>query len=81
MVSFAGLKLNKMGNLKEEVQQNSMLLKNCTFYVRINVNNQFIDTSTFKIVSSIAQIPGELKEKRNRRNQRLTENSPSATVQ
>ena len=71
LLTFNGLKLSKMGEIKDEVEKLGLSAKNCKFVVRFLVGNKFIVSNEFKIVSSFSQLPDDLKSKRNLRSVKL----------
>lgn len=65
LVTFTGLKLNVMKHIKFEVQKLSVVVRDTTFHIHINMGNHSVKTQSFKIVSSFSQLPKDLQEKRN----------------
>jgi hypothetical protein len=59
-VQFAGLKLNKMTKIKNDLKFHS--IKMDSFFIRFTVDNLVLDSVPFKIVSSCSQLPNELRE-------------------
>jgi hypothetical protein len=59
-VVMQGLKLNKMGLLKQELDVTS--LKNLDFKIRFVTEISSWETTPFKIVSNCSQLPGDLRK-------------------
>lgn len=58
---FTGLKLNKMGKIKNELRQHH-IMRFDKFLIRFRLGKQTWDSQSFKLVSSCTQLPSELKE-------------------
>jgi hypothetical protein len=58
---FTGLKLNKMGKIKNELRQHH-IMRFDKFLIRFRLGKQTWDSQHFKLVSSCTQLPSELKE-------------------
>ena len=63
-VSFPGLKLNKMGLLKEQLHQRQLNVKKSTFCIRFTIKEMTLESAVFRIVSSFSQLPKDLQTKR-----------------
>jgi len=59
-IQFSGLKLNKMGILKEEMRVKH--LKEYNFKIRVRVDGKMWESASFKIVSNCAQLPKEVRD-------------------
>ena len=60
-----GLKLSKMGVLKEELSSQNQMVKHGRFVLQIKLENDIITQSnSFRILSSFSQLPNEWKTKR-----------------
>jgi len=59
---FSGLKINKMGRIKNELRQ-KQIMKFDSFHIRFRIGNEFWDTTPFKLVSSCTQLPKEIRAK------------------
>ena len=59
-LQFTGLKLNKMGKIKNELRQHHVL-KCEQFLVRFRLAAKTWDSVAFKLVSSCTQLPSDLK--------------------
>lgn len=57
---FNGLKLNKMGRIKNELRL-QQIMKYETFVIRFRMAGQAWDSRTFKLVSSCTQLPKEVR--------------------
>jgi len=60
--SLNGLKLAKKGTIKESLRKRDVKPKNITFSIRFNVGTLRIHSRAFSVLSSINQIPPELRE-------------------
>jgi len=62
---FSGLKLNRMGVIKSELQNIGLKAKDCYFFIRFSIDGLFLsDSEKFRIVSSFAQLPHEFQIQR-----------------
>ncbi len=58
---FIGLKLNKMGKIKNELAQRS--IKNPEgYYIQFRIGPKKVNTTVFKLVSSTSQLPKDVKK-------------------
>ncbi len=58
---FIGMKLNKMGKIKNELAQRG--IKNpAGYYVQFRIGSRKVNTEAFKLVSSTSQLPKEVKQ-------------------
>jgi len=55
---FTGLKINKMGRIKNELRQ-KQVMKFENFQIRFRIGSEYWDTTPFKLVSSCTQLPKE----------------------
>jgi len=59
---FTGLKINKMGRIKNELRQRQ-IMKFDSFQIRFRIGNESWDSTPFKLVSSCTQLPKEIRSK------------------
>jgi len=59
---FTGLKINKMGRIKNELRQ-KQIMKFDSFQIRFRIGTEFWDSTPFKLVSSCTQLPKETRSK------------------
>jgi hypothetical protein len=60
-LQFSGLKLNNMRSIKNEMR-NKKLMRMEKFFIRIKLENQTIETQSFKMVSSCTQLPKDIRD-------------------
>jgi len=60
-VKLSGLKLNKMGPIKAELQSKRAKMSNSEFRVRIKLGSKSIYSNPFKLFSSCSQLPEEVR--------------------
>jgi len=59
---FTGLKINKMGRIKNELRQ-KQIMKFDSFQIRFRIGSEHWDSTPFKLVSSCTQLPKEIRSK------------------
>jgi hypothetical protein len=57
---YTGLKINKMGRIKNELRQMN-IVKYELFFIRFRIGNQYWDSRSFRLVSSCTQLPKEVR--------------------
>jgi hypothetical protein len=59
---FTGLKINKMGRIKNELRQ-MQIVKYDMFFIRFRIGGRYWDSRSFKLVSSCTQLPKEIRSR------------------
>jgi hypothetical protein len=59
---FTGLKINKMGRIKNELRQ-MQIVKYDMFFIRFRIGTHYWDSRSFKLVSSCTQLPKEIRSR------------------
>jgi len=59
---FTGLKINKMGRIKNELRQ-MQIVKYDMFFIRFRIGTHYWDSRKFKLVSSCTQLPKEIRSR------------------
>ena len=63
-LTFPNLKLSRVGHLKNELERLKKVVKDTYFRVRVSVGDQYVETASFKIVSTFNQLPQDLQTMR-----------------
>ena len=66
-INFHGLKLNRMGHMKEELSRMQINNKDASFCIKITIDDSVVYSEPFKFVSSFNQLPKDFQDKRNGR--------------
>jgi len=61
-VTFAGLKLSKMGPIKSELNFANSRVLHSEFFLKFMMGNAVLQSTPFRLVSSCSQMPQELRE-------------------
>jgi len=61
IIQFVGLKINKMGKIKNELAQRNAKHPE-SFYLQFRIGSRRVNTTSFKMVSSTSQLPEDVKK-------------------
>lgn len=91
-VIFTGLKLNKMGHLKSELQKFNLRYlddlddrelinrpKDVSFYIQFVIGSTVVKSDTFRIVSSFSQLTSDEQDKRPSSSKKTSQNTESSS--